>query len=94
MLSATAGPILRRILRRGVERGPVPPNPLWCLHSAELQNDQLQNLLASCSSQVVAVDGLPVKPFTASALALYGGETYDIIFTADQPVANYWYGCP
>lgn len=40
--------------------------------------------------KVVAVDGQPVKPFTVTSLALMGGETYDIILDADQPVANYW----
>ncbi|XP_074656792.1 uncharacterized protein LOC141910001 [Tubulanus polymorphus] len=40
--------------------------------------------------QVVASDGADIKPFMATSVIVSGGERFDVILTADQPVDNYW----
>jgi iron transport multicopper oxidase len=39
---------------------------------------------------VIAADGGLTKPYQVDSLILAIGDRYDVIVTADQPVANYW----
>ena len=40
---------------------------------------------------VIAVDGSPVKPLVVDHIAMYSGERYDFIVTADREIDNYWF---
>ncbi|KAH6654743.1 Cupredoxin [Truncatella angustata] len=39
---------------------------------------------------VIANDFVPIEPYETDNIVLSGGERYDIIVEADQPVGNYW----
>ncbi|KAK3385304.1 laccase 3 [Podospora didyma] len=41
--------------------------------------------------QVIAADFVPIEPFTTSALPVTIGQRYDVIITANQPKAKYWF---
>ena len=38
----------------------------------------------------ISSEGGHIQPFEADVLNLSGGERWDIVVSADQPVANYW----
>lgn len=40
---------------------------------------------------VVATDFVPVNSFTTSSIYMGIGQRYDVVFTANQPVGNYWF---
>ncbi|MBE7157939.1 MAG: multicopper oxidase domain-containing protein, partial [Rhodospirillales bacterium] len=42
------------------------------------------------SFKVIAADFVPIVPYETNIINLNNGQRYDIIFTADQPSANYW----
>ncbi|KAF2425356.1 hypothetical protein EJ08DRAFT_594437 [Tothia fuscella] len=39
---------------------------------------------------VIAADLAPIKPYTTTDLKINIGQRYDVVFTADQDVSNYW----
>jgi len=39
---------------------------------------------------VIASDGKDIEPEIVSTLTLHGGERYDFVLNADQPIASYW----
>jgi FtsP/CotA-like multicopper oxidase with cupredoxin domain len=40
---------------------------------------------------VITSDLVPIKPFTTETLLISVGQRYDVIFTANQAVGNYWF---
>ncbi|KAH6653398.1 Cupredoxin [Truncatella angustata] len=40
--------------------------------------------------RVIANDFVPIEPYETDNIILSGGERYDVIVEADQPVGNYW----
>lgn len=42
------------------------------------------------SFKVIAADFVPIEPFETNIININNGQRYDVIFTADQPSANYW----
>jgi FtsP/CotA-like multicopper oxidase with cupredoxin domain len=41
--------------------------------------------------QIITADLVPIKPITANWVLLAIGQRYDVIFTANQTVGNYWF---
>ena len=39
---------------------------------------------------VIEVDGAEVKPIDVDSVAVFAGQRYSVVVTADQPVNNYW----
>ena len=40
---------------------------------------------------VIAADFVPIVPYTTNSVFIAIGQRYDVIITANQPVANYWF---
>ena len=42
------------------------------------------------SFKVIAADFVPIEPYETNIININNGQRYDVIFTADQDVGNYW----
>ncbi|KAF7329657.1 Laccase I [Mycena kentingensis (nom. inval.)] len=42
------------------------------------------------SMTIIEVDGVNHKPLTVDSLQIFAGQRYSAVFTANQPVGNYW----
>ncbi|KAK3384924.1 multicopper oxidase-domain-containing protein [Podospora didyma] len=64
-------------------------------HLLRLINPSVQNsftlTLVGHSFTIVATDLVPIQPVTVTSLYIGIGQRYDVIITANQPVANYWF---
>ncbi|KAK3681564.1 multicopper oxidase-domain-containing protein, partial [Podospora appendiculata] len=64
-------------------------------HLIRLINTSVDNsftiTLVGHTFQVIATDLVPITPVTRSSLFMGVGQRYDVIVTANQPVANYWF---
>ncbi|KAK3376848.1 multicopper oxidase-domain-containing protein [Lasiosphaeria ovina] len=64
-------------------------------HLLRLINPSVHNsftlTLVGHSFTIVATDLVPVQPVTVTNLYIGIGQRYDVIITANQPVANYWF---
>ncbi len=63
-------------------------------HLLRLINGSVQNsytlTLVGHTFTIIATDMVPITPVTVSSLYVGIGQRYDVLITADQPVANYW----
>ena len=39
---------------------------------------------------VIETDGIEIEPLVVDSIAVYAGQRYSVVVTADQPVGNYW----
>ncbi|KAK0631038.1 Cupredoxin [Bombardia bombarda] len=64
-------------------------------HLIRLINTSVDNsitvTLVGHTFTVIATDLVPITPVTRSSLFIGVGQRYDVIITANQPVANYWF---
>ncbi|KAK7464894.1 hypothetical protein VKT23_006103 [Stygiomarasmius scandens] len=43
---------------------------------------------------VIAADGQETEPHVVDSIEMLAGQRYDVVVTADQPIANYWLNAP
>ncbi|KIO00648.1 laccase [Pisolithus tinctorius Marx 270] len=86
-------------LINGPGRG--PSSPLAVLNITQGQRCRFRIIGASCdpwfnftidghNMTVIEADGNEVEPVIVDSLAVYAGQRYSVVVTADQPVDNYW----
>lgn len=65
------------------------------VHRLRIINPSVENTftvtLVGHSFTIIATDFVPVQPKTVTSLYVSVGQRYDVLITANQPVANYWF---
>jgi L-ascorbate oxidase len=71
---------------------PVTPGKTYRLRIASVASlSSLNFILEGHAMTVVMADGRYIRPFKVYNLDVYSGQTYDVLFTADQDASrNYW----
>ena len=54
-------------------------------------NDHYRVSLDKHNLTVIAMDFVPITPWTTDSLFIGIGERYDVLITADQPIDSYWF---
>ncbi|KAI6144389.1 laccase [Pisolithus tinctorius] len=78
-----------------------PSSPLAVLNVTQGQRYRFRIIGASCdpwfnftidghNMTIIEADGNEVEPVVVDSLAVYAGQRYSVVVTADQPVDNYW----
>ncbi|KAI6008782.1 Cupredoxin [Pisolithus orientalis] len=78
-----------------------PASPLAVFNVTQGQRYRFRIIGASCDAwfnftidghdmTIIEADGNEVEPVVVDSLAVYAGQRYSVVVTADQPVDNYW----
>ncbi|KAI6144387.1 laccase [Pisolithus tinctorius] len=78
-----------------------PASPLAVFNVTQGQRYRFRIIGASCDAwfnftidghdmTIIEADGNEVEPVVVDSLAIYAGQRYSVVVTADQPVDNYW----
>ncbi|GAQ80786.1 Putative L-ascorbate oxidase [Klebsormidium nitens] len=71
--------------------GPITPNSTHRLRIVNTGSLSFLNIaIEGHNMTVVAADANYVTPVSVKYLDVWAGQRYDVLITADQPVANYW----